>query len=136
MAKLVKLALLLCVMASGNAFALTSQQFYNKCSSAYKAADAETPQQAVDRALDAGSCSGYVGGVINGINLIGNMLGQQKAVKKNFICLPKGLQSQALLQDVLKYIKDNQSLSQGPVQLSVYNAMTTRYPCEEFDASK
>lgn len=70
------------LLGSANVYALTGQQFYDKCVDTYKAPEQETAREAVGRALNAGSCSGYLGGVINGVNLVGNMLGQQKIIKR------------------------------------------------------
>lgn len=112
------------------AYAYTSaQDFYKTCNDAYKSPHAESAEEAVSRALVAGSCAGYVGGVINGINLVGNMLGQQKAVDRNFICLPAKKQSQELLVEVLDYIAGHPDIANSPAQLSVYNAFSRKYPC-------
>lgn len=119
------------LLGSANVYALTGQQFYDKCVDTYKAPEQETAREAVGRALNAGSCSGYLGGVINGVNLVGNMLGQQKIIKKNFICLPQGKQAQELLQQALDYIKANPKMAEVPAQLSIYNVMAASYPCQE-----
>ena len=114
------------------ASAISAEEFYAKCNSVHQAKDSETTQQSIHRALDTGSCSGYIGGVINGVNLVGNMLGSQGAVQKNFICLPEGKQAQELLVEVLQYIQANPTLSVAPAQLSIYNALSKHYPCKKF----
>lgn len=124
--------LLMLFFVSQQASAISAEQFYKKCHNIHQAGETETVQQSVNRALDAGSCGGYIGGVINGVNLVGNMLASQGAVKKNFICLPEGKQAQGLLVEVLQYIKANKNLSGAPVQLSVYNALSESYSCKEF----
>ncbi|BBB29153.1 Rap1a/Tai family immunity protein [Neptunomonas japonica] len=132
MRKAISLFIFISLFSSAQAFAISAQQFYDKCHNINQSKSQETPSQAVTRALEAGSCTGYVGGVINGVNLVGNMLGQQKAVKKNFICLTKNTQIQELLYESLQYIKEHEKLSDAPVQISIYNAMTANYPCTEF----
>ena len=125
-------AAILLSLFSSSSYALTSQEFYDKCNNLYQSPGKETPQDAVNRALNAGSCSGFVGGMINGFNLVGNMLGQKGAVKRNFVCLPAGKQSQELLDEVIAYIKENPEKASEPVQISVYNTFVLGYPCEEF----
>lgn len=136
MRKTVTLIILMSLLNSTQAFAISAQQFYDKCHNINQSKKQETPNEAVTRALEAGSCTGYIGGVINGVNLVGNMLGRQKAVKKNFICLTKNKQVQELLIESLDYIKHHENLQAAPVQLSIYNAMATNYPCKEFSTSQ
>lgn len=127
--------LALVFLVFGNdAHSYSAQEFSDNCRDAYKSTEGETAEDAVSRALVAGSCAGYVGGVINGINLVGNMLGQQKAVDKNFICLPEKKQSQALVYEVLEYIDQHPTLANSPVQLSIYNAFSKLYPCSPSDS--
>ena len=84
------LATLFFGLITQQASAISAEEFYAKCNSVHQAKDSETTQQSIHRALDTGSCSGYIGGVINGINLVGNMLGSQGAVEKNFVYLRAG----------------------------------------------
>lgn len=135
MRKTITLLMLMSLLSSTQASAISAQQFYEKCQNINQSIKQETPSEAVSRALEAGSCTGYIGGVINGVNLVGNMLGQKKAVKKNFICLTKNKQAQELLLESLAYIKQHENLQAAPVQISIYNAMTTNYPCKEFSTS-
>lgn len=130
------LALLLTVMAH-NSHAYTSTEFLKKCETAHKAVPNEKPQQSVNRALDFGACTGFVGGVVSGVDLIGNLLRSQKAIKQNFICLPPNKPANELLQEVISYIKQNQK-SQGnaPAQLSIYNALAPRYRCSPSKGAK
>jgi hypothetical protein len=132
MRKAINLLIFISLFSSTQAFAISAQQFYDKCNNINQSKSQETASEAVTRALEAGSCTGYVGGVINGVNLVGNMLGQQKAVKKNFICLTKKKQVQELLYESLQYIKEHENLRDAPAQISIYNVMTANYPCKEF----
>lgn len=88
------------------------------------------------KALDMGSCSGMVGGVVNGVNLVGNMLGRQGAIKKNFICLPENIKATDLLNETLEYIEKNEKHHKLAAHLSVYAFMTEKYPCKEFSGEK
>ncbi|HHH36811.1 MAG TPA: hypothetical protein ENK48_08315 [Gammaproteobacteria bacterium] len=111
--------------------ALTGNEFLLRCKDVNHAKKGrETIQEVVDRALDAGSCAGYVGGVINGINLVGNMLRQQKAMKKNFICLPQGMQASALVKQMVEYLEKNPKTLKAPVSLHIYNHFARSYPCK------
>lgn len=120
---------------SVQAKALSSQEYYQKCKDSYRTKTSESPQQAVDRALSTGSCTGYIGGVINGINLVGSMLRKQKALDKNFICLSQKKQANELLEEVLDYIENHKQYADAPVQLSIYNHMAKTYSCASFDSA-
>ena len=115
-----------------NAQAISGKAFYDKCSKALSNPEqAETPQEAVNRALNAGSCTGYVGGTIKGINLVGNMLMAKGKLKRNFICLPEGIQANKLLMDLLGYLYKKPAELDAPIQMHLYNKFTKEYPCTE-----
>lgn len=119
------------------AHAISGKAFYNKCSKAVSSTkQGETPQEAVTRALNAGSCTGYVGGTINGINLVGNMLMTDGKLKRNFICLPEGIQANKLLMELLSYLYSKPAELNAPVQMHLYNKFTKEYPCAEPSKAK
>jgi hypothetical protein len=132
---LLPLAALSLAMFSSQSYALTGQEFHDKCQGLYTSPGKETPQEAVSRALNAGSCSGFVGGMIEGVSLIGRMLEHKGAVKKNFICLPPGKKSQQLLEEVLTYVENNPKVAGEPVQVSIYNTFAESYPCIDNSAA-
>jgi len=114
-----------------NAQAISGKAFYDKCSKALSNPEqGETPQEAVNRALNAGSCTGYVGGTIKGINLVGNMLMAKGKIKRNFICLPEGIQANKLLVDLLGYLYSKPAELNAPIQMHLYNKFTKKYPCK------
>jgi len=121
---------------TSQAFALSSLQFLEKCRKAHVHKKTDTPQKIVTKALDMGSCSGMVGGVVNGVNLVGNMLGRQGAIKKNFICLPENIKATDLLIEALGYIEKNKQHHNLAAHLSIYAFMTGKYPCDEFSGEK
>jgi len=121
---------LMLLLPASYAHAISGKAFYDKCSKALSNTEhGETPQEAVNRALNAGSCTGYVGGTIKGINLVGNMLMSKGKIKRNFICLPEGIQANKLLMDLLGYLYSKPDELNAPVQMHLYNKFTTQYPC-------
>ncbi len=120
------------LLFSAPAFSLTTgQDFVQRCKNLNQAKQkGETVQQIVDRALDMGSCAGFVGGVINGINLVGNMLRQQKAMDKNFICLPQGIQANTLVNELINYLETRTNDINAPLSLHIYNKFVSQYPCK------
>lgn len=119
-------------MSASPAFSYSGTEFLQHCNEATGApAQGETPQQTVNRALQAGTCVGYVGGVINGLNLVGNMLRQQGGVKKNFICIGKKVQAPKLLKDLLGELEKQPQDMEAPVSLHIYRVFTERYPCAD-----
>ena len=113
------------------ASALTSGELAGKCQSALQALpESESKKAAVTRFLNVGTCSGYIGGTVAGINLVGTMLQQQKVVKQNFICAPKGLHSQQLLKMFVTYVDRNKKLKKEPSQFVIYKMLREKYPCK------
>ncbi|BCG66007.1 MAG: hypothetical protein methR_P3879 [Methyloprofundus sp.] len=112
------------------AFALTGDDIYKKCSKALDVPKNEKQQQAITRFLDVGTCAGFVGGVLSGVNLVGDMMQQQGIVKRNFICLPKEQHSQALLKEVIHYLDEHKNELKLPAQVIIYKAFSQKYPCK------
>ena len=83
---------------------------------------------------DAGSCSGFVGGVIQGVNLIGNLLRAQNAIERQFICLPEGLQAAQLLEAVLVDLRKRPDDIAAPAELHIYRTIGTKYPCAKSES--
>lgn len=128
---------LVSLTAASPSLSYTGAEFLEGCSKATGAAPkGETPQQTVNRALQAGTCVGYVGGVINGLNLVGNMLRQQGGMKKNFICISEKVQAPKLLQLLLSDLEKQTANMDAPVQLHIYRVFTQHYPCAEDAAPK
>lgn len=119
------------LLSAEPAFAFTGEQLIDKCNASFK--DDPNKQSAakiLGKALDSGSCAGFVGGVIQGVNLVGSMLQKQGAAKKNFICLPKGLHAKDLVTMTLAHFKKNPKELKLPAQLGIYNAFAKKYPCK------
>ncbi len=82
-------------------------------------------------ALDSGACAGFVGGVVQGVNLVGGMLMMQGAAKKNFICASEQVHARQLVEVTLKFIKANPDMAKLPAHINVYEALSREYPCKE-----
>jgi hypothetical protein len=108
----------------------TGDRFYSKCNKVNLTKGEETPNEAVQRALSAGSCSGFVGGVVKGVNLVGNMLQAQGAAQRNFICLPQGQHAMDLVRAVTTYIDSHDEVKSLPAQAAVYAALVEKFPCK------
>lgn len=114
------------------AFAFTGAQLVSKCNASFKEdPNKQNATRVLEMALDSGSCAGFVGGVIQGVNLVGSMLQKQGATKKNFICLPEGLHAKDLVKITLVYFKENPQDNQSPAQLGIFNAFAKKYPCQD-----
>lgn len=114
------------------ALGFTGAQLVDKCNASFKEdPNNQDAAKVLEMALDSGSCAGFVGGVIHGVNLVGSMLQKQGATKKNFICLPKGLHAKDLVRITLDYFKKNSEDTQAPAQLGIYNAFAKKYPCHD-----
>lgn len=111
--------------------AFTGADFVEKCHDVNLAKGAETPQQAINRALDMGSCGGFVGGVVQGVNLVGELLQAQRAAPHNFICAPSELHPMDIVREVSGYISQHAEMKNLPAQAAVYSAMVTKYPCKK-----
>ncbi len=122
-------ALLLLSFAT-NSQAYTAQEFLQRCDNLTTAQERETTQEIADRAMNFGACSGFVGGVISGVDLIGKLLEQKNLIPHGFICLPPNKPANTLLAEVLTYLRDNPEQQSSNAQLAVYNAVATAYPCE------
>ncbi len=128
--KQILILLLWLFVIQSNAYALTSADLVGKCKVALEQLpEAESKQAAVKRFLNVGTCGGYIGGVVAGINLIGAMLVQQKAIKQNFICTPEGLHAQQLVKMLISYVDRHQKLENETAQLIIYKMLLDRYPC-------
>jgi len=125
-------ALLFCAaLFSEGTWALSGEAFLQKCQRVTVAPEkGESPQEIVNRALDAGSCAGFVGGAIKGINLVGNMLLQKKLIKHNFICLPQGVQANTLLAELVNHLASSPPEMEAPVQMHLFNLFIKEYGCK------
>lgn len=112
------------------ASALTGGELATKCANSLQQESTQSNQETAARLLDMGSCAGFVGGVISGVNLVGNLLRQQDAMKRNFICLPQNTHAQALVRVVVEHISAHAEDKKLPAELAVYKAMTTKFPCK------
>jgi len=113
------------------AFGFTGAQLIDKCNASFKDdPNRQSAPKVLGMALDSGSCAGFVGGVIQGVNLVGSMLQKQGATKKNFICLPRGVHAKDLVKIILAYFKANPDDLHLPAQLGIYNAFAKQYPCQ------
>lgn len=124
------IAVLLTMLPTG-ASALTAGELAKKCTDSLQQGSTNQPtQETAARLLDAGSCAGFVGGVISGVNLVGNLLRQQDAMKRNFICLPQNTHAQALVRVVIEHITAHSEDKNVPAELAVYKAMILKFPCQ------
>ncbi len=114
---------------SQTAMALSGGEYVEKCSPEKIGSMAGSAQQSIDKALDAGSCTGFTGGVLNGANLVGKMLIKQNALKANFICLPGKLHATALVEKSVTYIRNKPKLKDLPAQAGIFEALSNAYPC-------
>lgn len=115
-----------------NANALTSHELVEKCKVALEQLpDSESKETAVKRFLDVGTCGGYIGGVVAGVNLVGAMLVQQKAIEKNFICTPERLHAQKLMKTLINYVDKNKKLKKEAAQLVIYKMLVEKFPCSK-----
>lgn len=119
------------LLLSSHAMALTGQEYIDKCDPEALKGQSADPQAALKRALDAGSCTGFTGGVMQGINFIGNMLQSQKAMSKNFICLTDEVHALGLVEIAYNHIKGKEKLLGLPAQAGIYEALVSKYPCPE-----
>ncbi|MCP5146114.1 MAG: hypothetical protein H6978_14995 [Gammaproteobacteria bacterium] len=115
--------------ASTQVSAITGSEFLARCDGLNNAPKDETPQQAVDRALQAGSCIGIVGGVVQGVNLVGSMLQAQKATTRQFVCLPDGVQATELLELVLSDLRKQPADAGAQAPAHIYRSIMARYAC-------
>lgn len=91
---------------------------------------AEKQEEAIRRFLDAGTCGGFIGGVVAGINLIGAILVNQGGLKNNLICVPPNLHAQQLVNIIVQDIKvKNKKLGEESAQIAIYQSLRKRYPC-------
>ena len=121
----------LLLLLAGPAYGFTGAQLMDKCNASFKEnPNKQSVAKTLELALDSGSCAGFGGGVIQGVNLVGSMLQKQGATKKNFICLPKGLHAKDLVKTVLAYFKTNPEDLNLPAQLGIYNTFAKQYPCQ------
>lgn len=117
-----------------NAWAFTGEQFLNKCDQVHQIkSTTETIQESIDRALDAGSCTGFVGGVIQGVNLAGDLLRAQNVIRRQFICLPTGIKAANLLEIVLQDLRKQPDDINAPAQLHIYRSIGKKYSCDELE---
>lgn len=125
------LPLALLLLCCQPALALSGGEYIDKCSPEKIGSLSGSAQESIDKALDAGSCTGFTGGVLNGANLIGQMLIKQKALKVNFICLPGKLHATALVEKSVAYIRNKPALKDLPAQAGIFEALSNAYPCSE-----
>lgn len=119
--------LLLTLATSANAF--TGRDYVEKCNPEKLGAVSSNAQDSFNNALDAGSCTGFTGGVLNGANLVGQMLIKQNAMKRNFICLTGKVHATALVEKSVEFINNKPALLDLPAQAGIFEALTASYPC-------
>ena len=117
------------LLISQPALALSCGEYVEKCAPEKIGSLSGSAQQSIDKALDAGSCTGFTGGVLNGANLVGQMLIKQNALKANFICLPGKLHATALVGKSVTYIRNKPKLKDLPAQAGIFEALSNAYPC-------
>lgn len=117
------------LMLSSQAQALTGQEYVDKCNPKALSSQPSKQQAALEQALDAGSCTGFTGGVVQGINFIGTMLRAQQAITKNFICLNNEVHALGLVEVAYNHIKASEKLLGMPAQAGIYEALVSAYPC-------
>lgn len=118
------------LVAMSPTYALTGGEILEKCKASISPPpNSEPTQKAISRFLDAGTCAGYVGGVLSGVDLVGSMMQQQKLANRNFICVPTNIHSQLLLKEVVEYIEKNPKEKGTPAQLVIYQLFSKKYPC-------
>ena len=111
--------------------ALSGGQLVKKCKLSFSADQNLDLKQSLNVALDTGACSGFIGGVTHGVNLIGAMLMKQGAIKKNFICLPQGIHAKTLTEISMRYIESNPDKQNLPAQIGVFEAIVKEFPCNK-----
>lgn len=113
-----------------SAFAVPAGDFLERCkTAAAKPETAEDNKLIAQRLITAGSCVGFVGGTLAGINLISNMMLQQKVVKANLVCLPKDTTPQQVYNDTLSYIDKEEDVKKMPIEAAIFRLFTQKYPC-------
>jgi len=128
---IVKFIFCMAVLTSFNVQAMTGEELLTKCSNIQESnvKDKNSSKQTVSKILDAGSCAGFVGGVISGINLVGNMMLQKKIIEYNFVCLPKAVHSQQLLNIVLDDIEKDKKLAEVRAELAIFHIFNSKFSC-------
>lgn len=111
--------------------ALSGAQLVKKCKVSFSANEDLNLKEGLNVALDSGACSGFIGGVTHGVNLIGAMLMKQGAIKKNFICLPQGIHAKTLTEISMRYIESNPDKHNLPAQIGVFEAIVKEFPCNK-----
>lgn len=130
--KPILLVLAVLVFTANPVFGFTGAQLVEKCNASFaENPNSQSSAKVLAMALDSGSCAGFVGGVIHGVNLVGSMLQKQGATTKNFICLPKGLHAKDLVRTTLDHFSSHPSDAKGPAQLGVFNGFMRKYPCKD-----
>jgi hypothetical protein len=118
------------MLLAETASAFSGSQLVEKCDASFAGnPNKQDNSRVLEIALDSGSCAGFIGGVVHGVNLVGSMLQKQGATNKNFICLPKGLHATNLVKITLMHYKQNPQDADLPAQLGVFNAFVKKYPC-------
>jgi len=127
-----KLIMICCLFfIQSSAFAFTAGELAEQCRvTQQKLPEKEAGEKAIKRFLDTGTCAGYVGGVIAGVNLAGAMMMEQKVMKTNFICMPRKYHAQQLVKMFLDYMDENKKYAKESAQLTVYNVFRKRFPCK------
>lgn len=124
-------------LTASYAYGFSGAQLVDKCNvSLDDNPNKQNNAKMLELALDSGTCAGFVGGIIHGVNLVGSMLQKQGATTKNFICLPNGIHAKDLTRITLEHFRKNPADLKSPAQLGVFNAFTTKYPCPNDKAAK
>ncbi|MDH5258190.1 MAG: Rap1a/Tai family immunity protein [Gammaproteobacteria bacterium] len=112
--------------------AMSGQELVEKCSKISAQASDTAPKQAsISQIMDAGSCAGYIGGVISGVNLVGNMMMQKKIIKYNFICMPQKVHAQQLLEIAVDNIKKDPKLASSRAEVAIFDIFNSNFSCAD-----
>lgn len=112
--------------------AISSETFYNQCKSAFQPpAEGEENRRTAERLIEAGTCVGFVGGTVSGINLMSNLMRQQNLIRKNLICMPPGNNPRQMMSEVISYLDKNADQRKLPLEAVIYHYFMNRYPCPE-----
>ncbi len=123
-------ALMLLVWAP--AHALTSEQLINACKNSQQKLPQDAQREdAIRKLLDTGTCAGFIGGAVSGINVVGSLMKQQGVTKRDLICLPKDISPPQLVDMFVKHVDSHPEEKKLPAQLGIYRYFVGNFPCKE-----
>ncbi len=112
--------------------AMTSEQLVGACkNSQQKLAQDAKREDAIRKLLDTGTCAGFIGGAVSGINVVGSLMKQQGVTKRDLICLPTDISPPQLVNMFVKHIDSHPEEKQLPAQLGIYRYFVSNFPCKE-----